>query len=287
MMLWRLLGLLAGAVSQRINNATKSSCAGHGCGRAAVALVGGFSDVTFHRDGKYDAAHATNPKKPLLAAWLDVTAQSNKYHVQRPLATAYGGADFFIYSWDASLEGAYAARYAPTAAAFADNAPVLARIPHLKATRPRSCESDPNATKCTKPLAYHERFRSVGHMHVASACVETIISRRRPRHRRDACSMAWRCRFLTTRRTQASASWAFAVREVHGLIAAHEKSRGFDYEAVYFGRPDVLMWESLPARALLDDEVFMPRPGWGDFFFYMRRLKARKFSKMYTVAETR
>ena len=84
-MLWRLLGLLAGAVSQRINNATKSSCAGRGCGRAAVALVGGFSDVTFHRDGKYDAAHATDPKKPLLAAWLDVTAQSNKYHVQRPL----------------------------------------------------------------------------------------------------------------------------------------------------------------------------------------------------------
>jgi len=97
MMLWRLL-VLAGAVSQRIDraNATKSSCAGRGCGRAAVALVGGFSDVTFHRDGKYDAAHATNPKKPLLAAWLDVTAQSNKYHVQRPLATAYGGADFFI-----------------------------------------------------------------------------------------------------------------------------------------------------------------------------------------------
>ena len=77
------------------------------------------------------------------------------------------------------------------------------------------------------------------------------------------------------------------MREVHGLITAHEKSRGFDYEAVYFGRPDVLMFESLPARALLDDEVFMPRPGWGDFFFYMPRLKARKFSKMYTVAETR
>ena len=151
MMLWRLLGLLAGAVSQHINNATKSSCAGRGCGRAAVALVGGFSDVTFHRDGKYDASHATDPKKPLLAAWLDVTAQSNKYHVQRPLATAYGGADFFIYSWDASLEGAYATRYAPTAATFANNAPVLARLPHLKATRPRSCESDPNATKCTMP----------------------------------------------------------------------------------------------------------------------------------------
>ena len=99
-MLWRLLGLLAGAAAHRIDrappNATKSSGTGRGSGRAAVALVGGFSDVTFHRDGKYDASHATDPKKPLLAAWLDVTAQSNKYHVQRPLATAYGGADFFI-----------------------------------------------------------------------------------------------------------------------------------------------------------------------------------------------
>ena len=153
-MLWRLLGLFAGAAAHRIDrappNATKSSGTGRGSGRAAVALVGGFSDVTFHRDGKYDAAHATDPKKPLLAAWLDVTAQSNKYHVQRPLATAYGGADFFIYSWDASLEGAYATRYAPTAAAYADNAPVLARLPYLKAARPRSCESDPgrNPTFC-------------------------------------------------------------------------------------------------------------------------------------------
>ena len=51
-MLWRLLGLLAGAAAHLIDrappNATKSSCAGRGCGRAAVALVGGFSDVTFH-----------------------------------------------------------------------------------------------------------------------------------------------------------------------------------------------------------------------------------------------
>ena len=45
-MLWRLLPLLTGAISQRIDgaNATKSSCTGRGCGRAAVALVGGFSD---------------------------------------------------------------------------------------------------------------------------------------------------------------------------------------------------------------------------------------------------
>ena len=42
------------------------------------------------------------------------------------------------------------------------------------------------------------------------ACVEIKIlrrvraesSRRPPRHRRDACSMAWRCRFLAARRSQ-------------------------------------------------------------------------------------
>ena len=36
-------------------------------------------------------------------------------------------------------------------------------------------------------------------------CVEIKILRRvrrPPRHRRDACSMAWRCRFLTARRSQ-------------------------------------------------------------------------------------
>jgi hypothetical protein len=41
-------------------------------------------------------------------------------------------------------------------------------------------------------------------------CVEIKIlrrvraesSRRPPRHRRDACSMAWRCRFLTARPSQ-------------------------------------------------------------------------------------
>ena len=43
-----------------------------------------------------------------------------------------------------------------------------------------------------------------------AACVEIKIlrrvraesSRRPPRHRRVACSMAWRCRFLTARRSQ-------------------------------------------------------------------------------------
>jgi hypothetical protein len=48
---------------------------------------------------------------------------------------------------------------------------------------------------------------SLGHRF---ACVEIKIllrvhaesSRRPPRHRRDACSMAWRCRFLTARPSQ-------------------------------------------------------------------------------------
>ena len=30
----------------------------------------------------------------------------------------------------------------------------------------------------------------------------TRLSLRPPRHRRDACSIAWRCRFLTARRSQ-------------------------------------------------------------------------------------
>jgi hypothetical protein len=32
--------------------------------------------------------------------------------------------------------------------------------------------------------------------------VRAASSRRPPRHRRDACSMAWRCRFLTARPSQ-------------------------------------------------------------------------------------
>ena len=35
-----------------------------------------------------------------------------------------------------------------------------------------------------------------------NSCVEIKILWRVPRHRRDACSMAWRCRFLTARRSQ-------------------------------------------------------------------------------------
>ena len=46
----------------------------------------------------------------------------------------------------------------------------------------------------------------------------------------------------------ASASWAYAVREVHRLIVSHEARRGgLEYEAVYFGRPDIYMYKSLAA----------------------------------------
>ena len=36
----------------------------------------------------------------------------------------------------------------------------------------------------------------------SSRRIRAQSSRRPPRHRRDACSMAWRCRFLTARRSQ-------------------------------------------------------------------------------------
>ena len=54
-----------------------------------------------------------------------------------------------------------------------------------------------------------KRRISIGEYSVAwrvatvALCVEIKILRRvPPRHRRDACSMAWRCRFLTARRSQ-------------------------------------------------------------------------------------
>ena len=50
----------------------------------------------------------------------------------------------------------------------------------------------------------------VGYLRCLVTCVEIKIlrrvlaesPRRPPRHRRDACSMAWRCRFLTARPSQ-------------------------------------------------------------------------------------
>ena len=67
----------------------------------------------------------------------------------------------------------------------------------------------------TSPLTYQvlghvKTIATSGFSVVVFGCVEIKIlrrvraeaSRRPPRHRRDACSMAWRCRFLAARRSQ-------------------------------------------------------------------------------------
>ena len=225
-----------------------------GCGRVALALVGGFSDITRggHR-AKFDGTRSINASHPLTRAWVRVTSKSLRKHVREPLAEAYeSAADVFVYSWDRPLEAYFAERYAPVAAAYADNAPVLAQLPSLKGTLPKKC-----AQEACHPRGMHysrsdaTRAHAVGHMHAASA------------------------------------SWAYAVREVHRLIVSHEARRGgLAYEAVYFGRPDIYMYKSLDAARVPEGAVLMPSPGFGDNFFLMARDNARRFSEMYHVAET-
>ena len=225
-----------------------------GCGKVAIALVGGFSDIT--RGGghhaKFSSANAINASHPLTRAWVRVTSKSLRKHVREPLAEAYASAaDVFVYSWDRPLEAYFAERYAPVAAEYADNAPVLAQLPRLKGTLPKKC-----AQEACHPRGMHysrsdaTRAHAVGHMHAASA------------------------------------SWAYAVREVHRLIVSHEERRGIEYEAVYFGRPDIYMYKSLDAARVPEGAVLMPSPGFGDNFFLMARDNARRFSEMYHVAET-
>ena len=225
-----------------------------GCGRVAIALVGGFSDIT--RGGghhaKFSSANAINASHPLTRAWVRVTSKSLRKHVREPLAEAYASAaDVFVYSWDRPLEAYFAERYEPIAAEYADNAPVLAQLSHLKGTLPKKC-----AREACHPRGMHysrsdaTRAHAVGHMHAASA------------------------------------SWAYAVREVHRLIVSHEERRGLEYEAVYFGRPDIYMYKSLDAARVPAGAVLMPSPGFGDNFFLMARDNARRFSEMYHVAET-
>jgi hypothetical protein len=66
---------------------------------------------------------------------------------------------------------------------------------------------------CFAALALHDGGAEINADSIKAmveACVEIKIlrrvraksSRRLPRHRRDACSMAWRCRFLAARRNQ-------------------------------------------------------------------------------------
>ena len=238
--------------------ATTQGCADDrrrpGCGKVAIALVGGFSDIT-HGGGhhaKFSSTNAINASHPLTRAWVRVTSKSLRKHVREPLAEAYASAaDVFVYSWDRPLEAYFAERYAPVVAEYADNAPVLAQLSHLKGTLPKKC-----AREACHPRGMHysrsdaTRAHAVGHMHAASA------------------------------------SWAYAVREVHRLIVSHEERRGIAYEAVYFGRPDIYMYKSLDAARVPEGAVLMPSPGFGDNFFLMARDNARRFSEMYHVAET-
>ncbi len=226
-----------------------------GCGKVAIALVGGFSDIT--RGGghhaKFSGTNAINASHPLTRAWVRVTSKSLRKHVREPLAEAYASAaDVFVYSWDRPLEAYFAERYGPVAAEYADNGPVLAQLAKLKGTLPKKC-----AQEACHPRGMHysrsdaTRAHAVGHMHAASA------------------------------------SWAYAVREVHRLIVSHEARRGgLEYEAVYFGRPDIYMYKSLDVARVPEGAVLMPSPGFGDNFFLMARDHARKFSEMYHVAET-
>ena len=79
------------------------------------------------------------------------------------------------------------------------------------------CLSEATAPQCDKVCADSITISSrpfpkieSGTSYVVDGCVEVKIlrrvraesSRRPPRHRRDACSMAWRCRFLAARPSQ-------------------------------------------------------------------------------------
>ena len=71
-----------------------------GCGRVALALVGGFSDITRggHR-AKFDGTRSINASHPLTRAWVRVTSKSLRKHVREPLAEAYASAaDVFVLS---------------------------------------------------------------------------------------------------------------------------------------------------------------------------------------------
>jgi hypothetical protein len=56
------------------------------------------------------------------------------------------------------------------------------------------------ASDASKQMMEAARYRAVWNQILRRVRAES--SRRPPRHRRDACSMAWQCRFLTARRSQ-------------------------------------------------------------------------------------
>ena len=273
--------LLTAAAAAAINNGCDDRLRS-GCGRVAIALVGGFSDIT--RGGghhaKFSSTNAINASHPLTRAWVRVTSKSLRKHVREPLAEAYASAaDVFVYSWDKPLEATFAERYEPVAAEYADNAPVLAQLPQLKGTLPKECDSTLVSRRLTRP---EKRVKPRPKKRTMPKAQEACHPRGMHYSRSDATRA-----HAVGHMHAASASWAYAVREVHRLIVSHEARRGgLEYEAVYFGRPDIYMYKSLDAARVPDNAVLMPSPGFGDNFFLMARDNARKFSEMYHVAET-
>ena len=203
-----------------------------GCGRVAVALVGGFSDIT--RGGghhaKFTAAAAINASHPLTRAWVRVTSKSLRKHVREPLAEAYASAaDVFVYSWDKPLEAYFAERYEPVAAEYADNAPVLAQLPKLKGTLPKECDSTLVSRRLTRP---EKRVKPRPKKRTMPKAQEACHPRGMHYSRSDATRA-----HAVGHMHAASASWAYAVREVHKLISGARARAA----AVWSMRPSILV----------------------------------------------
>ena len=81
-------------------------------------------------------------------------------------------------------------------------------IEHLRL--PTSDHVEPAAEVLDAAVAFIRKHERAGGRVYVHCCVEIKIlrhvraesSRRPPRHRRDTCSMAWRCRFLAARPSQ-------------------------------------------------------------------------------------
>ena len=61
--------------------------------------------------------------------------------------------------------------------------------------------------------------------------------------------------------SSAAVSWAYTIREAEVLLSGHERARGFEYDAVVFTRPDVVLFADVDARELVDARSCR-RPTW-------------------------
>ena len=112
-----------------------------------------------------------------------------------------------IYHNDAARQATCAAAdcyrmccdYAASAAA-ASTAARAAFIKDTAASATDFAKAANAASDASKQMMEAARYRAVWNQILRRVRAES--SRRPPRHRRDACSMAWQCRFLTARRSQ-------------------------------------------------------------------------------------